>query len=201
MRLIEDINTGGTALSVFYLHHRKSDDLDFFTTRKVKLSEIDFWVLRKFDNAEKTNLSEFTVSYLINEVKVDFVIDKLSLQNIRESYTFENKASIEIDNLENIISNKLCTLVSRTEVKDFIDFYFLCSGEITDNINKIYEDAKNKDLVFADPPTVGYTIEEGYNKIASMDRNFFPKLLKPLNEDNFADFYKKLVNKIYSYIN
>ena len=27
--------TGGTALSAFYLHHRYSDDLDFFSERKV----------------------------------------------------------------------------------------------------------------------------------------------------------------------
>ena len=27
--------TGGTALSVCYLHHRQSDDLDFFTSEKL----------------------------------------------------------------------------------------------------------------------------------------------------------------------
>lgn len=40
--------TGGTALAVFYLHHRRSNDLDFFTLKPTDLSEIDFFL--------KTNL-------------------------------------------------------------------------------------------------------------------------------------------------
>jgi predicted nucleotidyltransferase component of viral defense system len=54
--------TGGTALSVFYLHHRRSNDLDFFTLKPIDLSEIDVddffnfyqhtinWIYRKIEN-------------------------------------------------------------------------------------------------------------------------------------------------------
>ena len=31
--------TGGTALAEFYLHHRYSDDLDFFTRKQGRLSQ------------------------------------------------------------------------------------------------------------------------------------------------------------------
>ena len=34
--------TGGTALSVFYLHHRVSNDLDIFTINEPKFGEIEF---------------------------------------------------------------------------------------------------------------------------------------------------------------
>jgi len=34
--------TGGTALAVFYLHHRRSNDLVLFTLAPTDLSEIDF---------------------------------------------------------------------------------------------------------------------------------------------------------------
>lgn len=34
--------TGGTALSVFYLHHRSSEDLDFFSVDEVELSDLSF---------------------------------------------------------------------------------------------------------------------------------------------------------------
>jgi predicted nucleotidyltransferase component of viral defense system len=49
----KDINdnyflTGGTALSVFYLYHRKSDDIDLFTLNDVNLPEIDFWIKRNW---------------------------------------------------------------------------------------------------------------------------------------------------------
>lgn len=36
--------TGGTALSVFYLHHRQSNDLDFFTLQETDLAQIDFLI-------------------------------------------------------------------------------------------------------------------------------------------------------------
>ena len=39
--------TGGTALSVFYLHHRYSNDLDLFTRDAVNLDELNFMISRK----------------------------------------------------------------------------------------------------------------------------------------------------------
>ena len=38
--------TGGTALSVFYLHHRRSEDIDLFTLSLQSLNEISLWVKR-----------------------------------------------------------------------------------------------------------------------------------------------------------
>lgn len=40
--------TGGTALSVFYLHHRISEDLDLFTANPIKLSELDIYIKREW---------------------------------------------------------------------------------------------------------------------------------------------------------
>jgi len=40
--------TGGTCLSVFYLHHRVSEDLDLFTRRPIPLSEIGAWIKRRW---------------------------------------------------------------------------------------------------------------------------------------------------------
>jgi len=42
--------TGGTALSVFYLGHRISEDLDFFTTSDVNLGDLSFWIKLKFSS-------------------------------------------------------------------------------------------------------------------------------------------------------
>lgn len=36
--------TGGTALSVFYLSHRVSDDIDLFSIEPIDLPELDFWI-------------------------------------------------------------------------------------------------------------------------------------------------------------
>jgi hypothetical protein len=72
--------TGGTALSVFYLHHRQSNDLDFFTLKQSDLSEIDFSIKTIWKNLyTKIKESPNFLSVLIQNVKIDFVIDTLSI--------------------------------------------------------------------------------------------------------------------------
>ena len=66
--------TGGTALSVFYLNHRLSDDLDFFTLRPLDLGEIDFWIRTQWPKAAvKIKEGPQFLSLLIREVRVDFI--------------------------------------------------------------------------------------------------------------------------------
>jgi predicted nucleotidyltransferase component of viral defense system len=92
---------GGTALSVFYLHHRLSEDLDFFTLNSLDLAEIDFWIRRMWQqNSTKIKESPNILSYLIKEVKVDFIIDPLSNKEDREKILFENEHHVSIDTIE-----------------------------------------------------------------------------------------------------
>jgi predicted nucleotidyltransferase component of viral defense system len=118
--------TGGTALSVFYLTHRLSDDLDFFTLHPFDLGEIDFWTKTQWPKASaKIKEGPEFLSLLIKEVRVDFVVDPLSIDEKRERFVFENGRSLFIDTIRNIASNKLCAVVSRIEPKDFVDFYVI----------------------------------------------------------------------------
>ncbi|HVO82829.1 MAG TPA: nucleotidyl transferase AbiEii/AbiGii toxin family protein [Syntrophobacteria bacterium] len=70
--------TGGTTLSVFYLHHRTSEDLDFFSLEFSDLRSIDVILKRIFNkNLTLIQSSQEFFSYFINDVKVDFVFDPL----------------------------------------------------------------------------------------------------------------------------
>jgi len=91
--------TGGTALSVFYLHHRKSDDLDLFTIDDLNMNEIDFWVQRKFSNVSKINDNDFIKSYLIDGVKVDLVIDHLSIKDEKVTVILEKNVDTRLDSI------------------------------------------------------------------------------------------------------
>ncbi|MBZ0202851.1 MAG: nucleotidyl transferase AbiEii/AbiGii toxin family protein [Ignavibacteria bacterium] len=191
--------TGGTALSVFYLHHRISDDIDLFTNENIDLNELDFWILRKWKDAVKTNVSEFMLSYLINNVKVDLVMDHLANRESRVKYLFDN-TFMHIDNLTNISSNKLCTLVSRSEIKDYIDFYFICRNKSNDELRRVYENAKLKDRVFEDFPTAAYQIEKGTEYITG-NYDMMPALKLEINKPEIEKFYRDLTQKIYSNFN
>jgi predicted nucleotidyltransferase component of viral defense system len=189
--------TSGTALSVFYLHHRKSNDLDFFALKQSDLSEIDFSLKTNWKSAyTKIKESSHFLSVLIQNVKVEFVIVRLSFEETRERYYFNTQKFLLIDSIRNIFSNKFCTIVSRTEPKDFIDFYFLNSTLRIDSLTSVYEDARKKDAIFDDPPTVAYQIEQG---IQFLQRNpdIFPQLLTQFDFEDFNNFYQHLVNWIY----
>jgi len=189
--------TGGTALSVFYLHHRCSNDLDFFTLKPTDLSEIDFSIKTIWKNSyTKIKESPNFLSVLIQNVKVDFVIDPISFDTERSRFSFDSKKYLLIDTIQNIVSNKFCTIVSRVEPKDFIDFYFINRLMKIDSLTPVYEDARKKDAIFDDPPTVAYQIEQGI-QFLQKNPDILPQLFIEIDYDDFYNFYRDTANWIY----
>lgn len=189
--------TGGTALSVFYLHHRTSNDLDLFSLQEVNISEIGFWIKGMWPGEIVTlRESPHFLSCLIRETKIDLVIDPLSIDEQRPSVTFENGHKIQIDTIRNIISNKLCTCVSRTEPKDYVDLYALFKEMPEIKFETVYAEAKKKDAIFDDPPTAAFQLEEGIAFIKETPE-MIPPLRTAFDYDDFLAFYEKLAMWIY----
>lgn len=189
--------TGGTALSVFYLHHRLSDDLDFFTLNSLDIGEIDFWIKMMWpQNSAKIKESPNFLSYLIKEVKVDFVIDSLSNREERHKILLENEHYLLVDTINNIVSNKFCAIVSRMEPKDFIDFYFIQHLFPERDIEEVYSSARTKDAIFDDPPTSAFQIEEGLVFLKE-NQAIFPQILKNFDRNDFFEFYNKITTWLY----
>jgi predicted nucleotidyltransferase component of viral defense system len=154
--------TGGTALAVFYLRHRISDDLDLFTLEPVSLSELDLWIRARWkDSCSKIKEGPNFLSFLIDETKVEFVHDSLSNADERPNAEFENGRRLMVDNLRNIVSNKLGAMVSRQEPKDFVDYYFIAKLDPGLDMERVWQDARRKDAIFDDPPTAAFQLEEG----------------------------------------
>jgi hypothetical protein len=192
--------TGGTALSVFYLHHRVSNDLDLFALEPLELSDIDFWVKRIWlDGAAKIKEGPNFLSFLIKEVRVDFVIDPLSIREERQKFRFENGRHLMIDTVDNIASNKFCTIVSRVEPKDFIDFYYMRKIFTKSTLGQIYNDARKKEALFDDPPTAAFQIEEGLMFLKE-NQAVMPNLMIDFNERDFFTFYNDVVRWLYGLV-
>ncbi len=188
--------TGGTALSVFYLHHRTSEVLDFFTVESIDLSDIYHWIRTVWQNDQQLIRSspEF-LSLLIHNIKIEFVIDSLSEHSERPRVLIDGK-SISVDTISNIGVNKFCTIVSRTEPKDYIDFYYLFRDVYEEKFENLYQEARKREALFDDPPTAAYQIEEGIRFIRE-----HPQLLSQLrssNEpDDFLSFFENVAKKLY----
>ncbi len=116
--------TGGAALAGFYLGHRETNDLDLFVGSDVlddgedslvrAASEVDAIVerIRTAPAFRRLLLRRHNESIL-----VDLVRD-LSVEEGPEKRTF---GTIRVDPPEEILANKLCTLLSRAEIRDLVD--------------------------------------------------------------------------------
>lgn len=148
LKLIDDLDTpfyltGGTALSRCYLNHRYSDDLDFFVNDKLNFLKIVDSILINLNKEFKVKViirSKNYISLMIDNVlKVDFVNDVSFRYGKLKKKTIYSK----VDNLENILSNKLSALISRDEVKDVVDILMI-SKKIKVNWKKIFSDVNSK---------------------------------------------------------
>ena len=121
--------TGGSALGLFYLDHRRSFDLDLSTSAEVEPREVQNLIHRVSGEIDASyeaiqtapGFHRFRLTRDEESELVDVVID-------RAPQLDEEKADIggiRVDTLREIIANKLATLISRAESKDLVDLYFL----------------------------------------------------------------------------
>jgi predicted nucleotidyltransferase component of viral defense system len=117
--------SGGTALSAFYLHHRLSEDLDFFTRGVVDSAA----VLRVV-----SSIAEGPVVPRRTADRFGFIVplggETLRVEFVRYDHpTIEaptpKLGALRVDGLRDILANKLSALVDRNEPKDFADVYCL----------------------------------------------------------------------------
>jgi len=148
LKLIDDLDTpfyltGGTALSRCYLNHRYSDDLDFFVNNKPNFLKTVDSILMNLNKEFKIKVIVRTKSYISLMIdgilKVDFVNDVFFRYGKLEKKVIYSK----VDNLENILSNKLSALISRDEAKDVVDILMI-SKTIKVNWKKIFLDVNSK---------------------------------------------------------
>lgn len=126
--------TGGTALSEFYLHHRYSEDLDFFSTDRFD-NQIVFTLVSGWSNkyhfrftsrfAEVVYRFDLTFANGAN-FKLDF--GYYPYKRIEKGTSYKN---IRIDSLRDIATNKISTVSQRTDIKDFVDLYFILQDKFT----------------------------------------------------------------------
>jgi predicted nucleotidyltransferase component of viral defense system len=119
--------TGGTLLSTVYLHHRRSEDLDFFSDSPFSHDDIIGFVR---ELKEKTSLAFVEEKKIFDrwefflhnqeEVRLEFV--HYDHPRIKEREVWNG---ILIDSLSDCATNKLMALFDRNEPKDVVDLYFL----------------------------------------------------------------------------
>lgn len=194
--------TGGTPLSVFYLHHRTSDDLDFFSAGFNDLSSIDIILRRVFKrNLTLIQSSRDFLSYLINNVKIDFVFDPLSSHGKRARHQLSSGQRIQIDSVENIGFNKLSAITSRYEPKDLVDFYFISEivwkGAEKENFLNCYDEARKREALLDDPAMAAYQFEQLLERVLAEREDALPTMKKKIDWSLFERICRKFIDLMY----
>lgn len=115
--------TGGGALAGFHLGHRKTRDLDLFTVQEVLDEGVSN--LRKAADRLGATLEALRTSpdfhrFLVTRGSESVVVD-LVLERAPQLADKVRIGKIRIDPAEEILANKLCTLLSRAELRDLVD--------------------------------------------------------------------------------
>lgn len=126
--------SGGTGLAAYYLHHRRSDDLDFFTRDPGALASTDGRVGRAATavglSVERVNRHAEAVQYFLGgDADVDHPLVKCELMLDPPPHFAppRNFSGIWVDDLLSIAVNKL-TIITRTESKDYFDRYLIAQS-------------------------------------------------------------------------
>lgn len=140
--------TGGTALSRAYLHHRYSDDLDFFVNDVPDFkAQVNTIIKAIADAGHPIDISVaddgFARIFVFDgdsSLKLDFVNDV----PFRSGTPIVTPLFVRTDNLNNILSNKV-TALGRYSTKDVADIVYICES-LTFSWENIVNDASEKDL-------------------------------------------------------
>lgn len=116
--------TGGTVLSRCYFHHRYSDDLDFFVNDDSQFGQYMISVysaLKRAGIALELTIDEIRFKRIVADqvLKIEFVNDAPFY--LGEPQQIPKFPFAAIDNLQNILANKITALRDRTEIKDLVD--------------------------------------------------------------------------------
>lgn len=190
--------TGGTALAEFYLHHRLSEDLDFFSENEFEPQGISIF-LEKIKNKAKIKRVEYQQSFNRNL----FFLDLFDGDKIKMEFTYFPFARIEkkekigdlfVDSVLDIAVNKVFTIYQKPRARDFIDLYFILKKYKALLPDDLVKKAQIKFGNYIDP------IQLGAQYMKAKELKDFPKMLMNIKENIWQDFFiaeaKKLSSKI-----
>lgn len=187
--------TGGTALAQFYLKHRISLDLDFFTDKDFSLVLVTNFIDKM---KVKLNLPKVIFETLFGrkifylkkngeELHVEFT--KYPFKRLAD---FKKVDNLIIDSILDIATNKLFAIFDRNEPKDFVDLYFLLPKF---KLKRLVKGVEDKFGFKVEPLTLGAELLK-VKKIVAI-----PKMFKKLTVKEMVLFFeneaKKLENEVF----
>jgi len=190
--------TGGTALSEFYLKHRLSEDLDFFSeNREVDQKLVDAFLKKispklRIGKIKRSVFLGLVSYYLIykdgKKLKVDF--NYYPFPRIEKGQKISN---LVVDSMHDIAANKMHTIFMKPRDRDYLDLYFIIQKEKY-SIQKLIIDAKTKFDWHIDK----LTLASQFLRVKDIKTLETPRLLVPFHKKKLDNFFLEEATKLQS---
>lgn len=180
--------TGGTALAYFYLKHRRSNDLDFFTAIEKIVDPFSRnleKVLRDEGmTVERRRGVQSFIELFVGRKDQNTIIQLAQDAAFRFEATreFPSYPKLKVDSLRDIASNKLLALFGRAALRDFIDLYFLVREAGFGREDLMEMSAKK------DPGFDLYWLGVAFERIKTFDKDS-PEMLMLIKQVKFQELF------------
>lgn len=185
--------SGGTALSSWYLHHRESYDLDFFSDKTFDSDRIIKLCKRRQDQLgaraitfdEDFGFLALFLRYPDNgRLKTDF--NHYSTFRLKEGFKWQG---LQVDSLYDIAVNKTQTIRTHPRERDYVDLYFIIK-ETGWKIDNLLSDADKKFSMTTD------SIQTAKNFLKVNEVSNLPKMLVPFDQKKMEQFFLDLAKSL-----
>ena len=186
--------TGGTPLSVFYLHHRFSEDIDLFSEEEeIHLPSVRKFLrkiekplcIEKIDYRQFLGLHSFQLYFPQKYIlKVDF--NYYPFPRIERGMKYKG---IAVDSVLDMAVNKVHTIAMKPRARDFIDIYFIIK-KFGYTFQELLEKAKAKFDWHID------ALQLGSRLFLAKDTKDFPRMIKKIRHEEWQDFFVKEAKKL-----
>lgn len=182
--------TGGTVLAEYYLRHRYSDDLDFFSETEFD-QQVILGIMEKISRQLK-----FTFTSRFIEVVYRFQCEFPNGGILKVDFAYYpykrlapsiNKDGLYIDSQFDIAVNKTNTLSQRQEVKDFVDCFYLWQEEsfydLVHGVERKFHEKFEPVLLSSDMLSVEYF-------------STLPRMIKKLKLEDLKKFFREQAKEL-----
>ncbi|MBI2894013.1 MAG: nucleotidyl transferase AbiEii/AbiGii toxin family protein [Deltaproteobacteria bacterium] len=137
---------GGAALAAVHLHHRRSDDVDFFLGREVEASELEPVARALARGTVRVDIEVVPprTSLVLRRPsgpvgKIDFAFYPYDPVGRRTTWR-----GLVVESLADMTVNKVQAVLTREQVRDFVDLYFLLREGPERDLNRLLDYVRAK---------------------------------------------------------
>ena len=184
--------TGGTALAGFYLQHRFSEDLDFFSSEEFDINTILIFLKKNKDRLGYKQIDHKN-SFNRNIIFLHFDNEILKTEFTYFPFPVKELGKLEygmnIDSILDIAVNKLFTIYERTKARDYIDLYLIIKNKKY-KIEDLIKDARIKFDWHID------LIQLGVQFLRAEEAEDLPRMVVEVQKKEWVSFFKEEAKKL-----